>query len=99
MNPGFCEKMEVTRVPPGRPSRTTSGTRTTGWEPLRQTNDHDGIMIYYWFLHLHKLEVQTTLFVCADRLFVKLVYTIYLRESPSRSTHTNKSSLQHVSYS
>jgi len=26
--------MEVTRVPPGRPSRTTSGTRTTGWEPL-----------------------------------------------------------------
>jgi len=34
VNPGFCEKMEVTRVPPGRPSRTTSGTRTTGWEPL-----------------------------------------------------------------
>jgi len=30
VNPGFCEKMEVTRVPPGRPSRTTSGTRTTG---------------------------------------------------------------------
>jgi len=26
--------MEVTRVPPGRPSRTTSGTRTTGWESL-----------------------------------------------------------------
>jgi len=26
--------MEVTRVPPGRPSRTTSGTRTTDWEPL-----------------------------------------------------------------
>ena len=26
--------MEVTRVPPGRPSRTTSGTRATGWEPL-----------------------------------------------------------------
>ena len=25
--------MEVTRVPPGRPSCTTSGTRTTGWEP------------------------------------------------------------------
>jgi len=24
--------MEVTRVQPGRPSRTTSGTRTTGWE-------------------------------------------------------------------
>jgi len=23
VNPGFCEKMEVTRVPPGRPSRTT----------------------------------------------------------------------------
>jgi len=34
MNPGFCEKQEVTRVPPERPSRTTSGTRTTGWEPL-----------------------------------------------------------------
>jgi len=37
VNPGFCEKMDVTRntcVPPGRPSRTTSGTRTTGWEPL-----------------------------------------------------------------
>ena len=26
MNPGFCEKMEVTRVPLGRPLRTTSGT-------------------------------------------------------------------------
>jgi len=26
--------MEVTRVPLGRPSRSTSGTRTTGWEPL-----------------------------------------------------------------
>jgi len=26
--------MEVTCIPPGRPSRTTSGTRTTGWEPL-----------------------------------------------------------------
>ena len=26
--------MEVARAPPGRPSRTTSGTRTTGWEPL-----------------------------------------------------------------
>jgi len=28
VNLGFCEKMEVTCVPPGRPSRTT------GWEPL-----------------------------------------------------------------
>jgi len=28
VNPGFCEKMEVTRVPPGR------SLRTTGWEPL-----------------------------------------------------------------
>jgi len=26
--------MEVTRVPPERPSRTTGGTRNTGWEPL-----------------------------------------------------------------
>jgi len=26
--------MEVTLVPLGRPSRTISGTRTTGWEPL-----------------------------------------------------------------
>jgi len=34
VNPGFCEEMEVSRVPPRRPSRTTSGTRTTGWEPL-----------------------------------------------------------------
>jgi len=34
VNPSFCENMEVTRVPPGRPSRTTSGTRATGWEPL-----------------------------------------------------------------
>jgi len=34
VNPGFCEKMEVARVPPGRPSRTASGTCTTGWEPL-----------------------------------------------------------------
>jgi len=40
VNPGFCENMEVTRVPPGIPSRTTSGTRatrgtrTTGWEPV-----------------------------------------------------------------
>jgi len=40
MNPVFCENMEVTRntrVPHGRPSRTTSGTRTTGWEPLCYT--------------------------------------------------------------
>jgi len=28
VNQGFCCKMEVTRVPPGRPSRTTT------WEPL-----------------------------------------------------------------
>jgi len=34
VNPGFCEKMEVTRVPPGRSSRTTSGTHATGWESL-----------------------------------------------------------------
>jgi len=26
--------MEITRVPPGRPLRTTSGTRTAGWEPM-----------------------------------------------------------------
>jgi len=26
--------MEVIRVPAGRPSRTTSDVRTTGWEPL-----------------------------------------------------------------
>jgi len=32
VNPGFREKMEVTRVPLGRPSRTTSGTCTTGWD-------------------------------------------------------------------
>ena len=38
MNPGFCEKMELTHVPPGRPSRTTTGTRTTGWEPLFYTH-------------------------------------------------------------
>jgi len=29
--------MEVTRVPPRRPSCTTSGTRTTGWESLLYT--------------------------------------------------------------
>jgi len=34
VNPGFYEKVEVTRVPPGRPSRTTGGTCTTGGEPL-----------------------------------------------------------------
>jgi len=34
VNPGFCEKMEVTRVPLGRPSRTISGTDTTGCESL-----------------------------------------------------------------
>jgi len=28
VNPGYCEKMKVARVPPERPSRTT------GWEPL-----------------------------------------------------------------
>jgi len=33
VNPDFCEKMEVTGVPPERPSRTTGGTRTAGWEP------------------------------------------------------------------
>jgi len=38
VNPGFCEKMEVTRVPRGRPSRTTIGTRITGWEPLPYEN-------------------------------------------------------------
>jgi len=26
--------MEVSRIPHGRPWRTTSGKRTTGWEPL-----------------------------------------------------------------
>jgi len=34
VNPVFVEETEVTRVPPGRLSCTTSGTRTTGWEPL-----------------------------------------------------------------
>jgi len=29
-----CEsRFLVTRVPPGRPSHTNSGTRTTGWNP------------------------------------------------------------------
>jgi len=28
VNPGLCENMEITGVPPGRPSRTT------GWEHL-----------------------------------------------------------------
>jgi len=32
VNTDFCEKMEVTRVPTGRPSRTAGGTCTTGWE-------------------------------------------------------------------
>jgi len=32
VNAGFCEKMKVTCVPPGRPSLTT------GWEPLLYTN-------------------------------------------------------------
>jgi len=34
VNPGFREKMEGTGVPSGRPLRTTSGTRNTGWESL-----------------------------------------------------------------
>jgi len=38
VNPGFCKKIEITRVPPGTPSRTTTGTRTTGWEPLMYGN-------------------------------------------------------------
>jgi len=41
VNPGFCKKMQVARVPPGRPSRTTSGTRTTGWEPLVQLDKNN----------------------------------------------------------
>jgi len=31
VNPGFCEKMKVTRVPAGGPSQTISGMRTTGF--------------------------------------------------------------------
>jgi len=30
----LCKRTDGSRVPPWRPSRTTSGTRTTGWEPL-----------------------------------------------------------------
>ena len=30
----FNEIFKITVVPPGRPSRTTGGTRTTGWESL-----------------------------------------------------------------
>jgi len=30
--------MEVAGVPPGRPSRTSSGTRTTGWGTLLYAN-------------------------------------------------------------
>jgi len=30
----FVKKMEITRVLPGRPSRTTSSTCTTDWEPM-----------------------------------------------------------------
>jgi len=37
MNLGFCEKIKVTWVPPGRP-RTVSGTHTTGWKPLLYKN-------------------------------------------------------------
>jgi len=33
VNTGFCETMEVTRVPSQRSSCTASGTRTTGWDP------------------------------------------------------------------
>jgi len=39
MNLGFCEKIKVTWVPPGRPRRrTVSGTHTTGWKPLLYKN-------------------------------------------------------------
>jgi len=30
----WCRRTEGSRVPLWRPSRTTSGTRTTVWEPL-----------------------------------------------------------------
>jgi len=30
--------MEVTHVPPERPSRTTGGARTTGWDPWFKVN-------------------------------------------------------------
>jgi len=33
-NPDFCEKLEVTRVPLERLSRTTGGMRTISWESL-----------------------------------------------------------------
>jgi len=35
--PFFCDEIEGTRVPPGRPSRTISGTRAAGCEPLIYT--------------------------------------------------------------
>jgi len=34
VNPGFCKKIKVTYLPPGRPLHTTSGTHITGWESL-----------------------------------------------------------------
>jgi len=41
VNTGFCEKVEFTRVSPGRPSRTTSGTRTTGRETLSYSDEDE----------------------------------------------------------
>jgi len=50
VNPGFCEKIEVSRLPPGRPSRTTSGTRTTDWEPLLHgfDNPSSSDLKFFW---------------------------------------------------
>ena len=76
MKPGFCVKVEVTRVPPGRPSHTTSGTRsTTGWEPLHYMVEfcrslywklgyNLGILIFlmmtYWGFGLRSYDLKLT---------------------------------------
>ena len=38
--------MEVTRVPPKKPLRTTSSTRSSGWEPLADMIDYN----YDWIV-------------------------------------------------
>ena len=48
--------MEVTRVPPGGLSRTTNGTRTTGWEPLGYFNRN--FILIFGFKHLFRAALM-----------------------------------------
>jgi len=80
--------MEVTRLPPGRPSHATSGTSTTGWEPGLICSLSD-LLVKMNVLNLsHQLE-NTNKFVLKSKLEEFTNKSEHLINKKLKTVHSN----------